>query len=128
MTIVSSLLKIIYHMVLPDGTIVVCGSYDKTVRVWNIATGKVVKRLEDIDGVTSVPVTPDGTKVVSESDDQTVRVWKFATGEAVLPNRSDIIVCKFDFNVTAAIAFSKENQKSLVLIDSSGGIYLINFV
>jgi WD40 repeat protein len=70
--------------VTPDGQYVVSGSWDKTVRLWELATGKEVRRFTGHEGsVTSVAVTPDGKCVVSGSWDKTVRVWELATGKEV---------------------------------------------
>jgi serine/threonine protein kinase len=68
----------------PDGRHVVSGSRDKTLRMWDLATGKQVRRLRGHkDAVTSVAVTPDGKYVVSGSWDNTVRLWDLATGQEV---------------------------------------------
>ena len=63
----------------PDGTRVVSGSGDKTVRVWEVATGTEIVKLEGhTNTVMSVTWSPDGTRVVSGSLDKTVRVWDVA--------------------------------------------------
>jgi len=65
----------------PDGQKIVSGSDDKTVRVWDAATGSLQQTLEGhSDPVYSVAFSPDGQKIVSGSYDKTVRVWDAATG------------------------------------------------
>jgi WD40 repeat protein/mono/diheme cytochrome c family protein len=68
----------------PDGkTAVSCGE-DKTLRVWDMATGKEKRRFEGhTDEVTSATFTPDGKQVVSCGRDRTVRLWEAATGKEV---------------------------------------------
>ncbi|KIK36537.1 hypothetical protein CY34DRAFT_94188, partial [Suillus luteus UH-Slu-Lm8-n1] len=61
----------------PDGTRIVTGSEDKTVRLWDAGTGEPVG--EPLQGhsysVTSVSFSPDGTRIVTGSWDTTVRLW-----------------------------------------------------
>jgi WD40 repeat protein len=67
--------------VLPDGR-VACGTFDETVRVWNVETGELVNTLRGHSGqVDNVAVLPDG-HIVSSSVDGTLRVWDLATGES----------------------------------------------
>ena len=66
----------------PDGTKVVTGSRDKTVRIWDAVTGECEQTLEGHSSyVMSASFSPDGTKVVSGSVDQTARIWDAVTGE-----------------------------------------------
>ena len=52
----------------PDGTRVVSGSYDGSLRIWNAATGEIGRVLEgDSREVNSVSFSPDGTRVVYQS-------------------------------------------------------------
>jgi WD40 repeat protein len=66
----------------PDGTRIVSGSSDSTVRVWDAATGLPLGKpfRGHTESVWSVSFSPDGSRIVSGSWDSTVRVWDAATG------------------------------------------------
>jgi WD40 repeat protein len=65
-----------------DGRRVVSGSFDKTVRIWNVETGEEERKLEGHSHwVYSVAFSQDGRRVVSGSFDKTVRIWNVETGE-----------------------------------------------
>ena len=64
-----------------DGTRIVSGSEDKSVRVWDASTGAELKVLNGhTDSVLSAAFSSDGTRVVSGSWDKSVRVWDALTG------------------------------------------------
>jgi WD40 repeat protein len=66
----------------PDGTHIVSGSEDNTIRVWNAITGQSVAGpfQGHTNVVTSVAYSPDGTHIVSGSKDNTIRIWNAITG------------------------------------------------
>jgi len=63
----------------PSGQTVVTGSFDKTVRIWDAATGKQLRVYGGQTGhqnlVLSVDLSPDGQAIVSSGSDNTARVW-----------------------------------------------------
>ncbi|KIM31285.1 hypothetical protein M408DRAFT_256921, partial [Serendipita vermifera MAFF 305830] len=69
----------------PDGLNVVSGSFDRTVRIWDVATGTPVG--EPLKGhagaITSVACSPDGRSIVSGSWDNTIRIWDATTGTPI---------------------------------------------
>jgi WD40 repeat protein len=66
--------------VSPDGHQVVTGSWDRTLRLWNIAKKRSVATFEGhTDRVYAVAFSPDGTRIVSASGDSTLRIWNVAT-------------------------------------------------
>ena len=68
----------------PDGCRIVSASRDKTVRIWNAATGECIRTLEGHTWyVNSASFSPDGHRIVSASEDNTVRIWNAATGECI---------------------------------------------
>ncbi|KIM74301.1 hypothetical protein PILCRDRAFT_14564 [Piloderma croceum F 1598] len=67
----SSILSVAFS---PDGSKIISGSVDKTIRIWDVSTG--VKMLPLLQGhneaVYSVAFSPDGSKIVSGSVDKTI--------------------------------------------------------
>jgi WD40 repeat protein len=60
----------------PDGTSLVTGGADKTLRVWEATSGKQLRSFQGhLEGVTAVAVRGDGRQIASASEDGAIRVW-----------------------------------------------------
>ncbi|EIM89586.1 WD40 repeat-like protein [Stereum hirsutum FP-91666 SS1] len=69
----------------PDGTKIVSGSIEHTLRMWDVESGEEVSKPFEghTDSICSVAFSPDGTKIVSGSTDRTIRVWDVESGKEV---------------------------------------------
>ena len=63
-----------------DDTMAITSSYDRTVRLWDAHTGKLVHTLIGHTGaVYTAQFSPRGTKVISTSADGTSKIWDIST-------------------------------------------------
>jgi hypothetical protein len=66
----------------PDGGRLLSGSGDKTLKLWDLATGQLLRTFEGHhDLVWSVAFSPDGGRLLSGSRDKTLKLWDAATGQ-----------------------------------------------
>lgn len=64
-----------------DESVVISGSDDNTVKVWDGLSGSLKNSLEGhVDAVTSVAVSCDGTIIASGSNDRSIKIWDASSG------------------------------------------------
>lgn len=88
----------------PDGKILASGSLDQTVKLWDVATGNLLRTLTGHKGgVLSVVFSPDGKTIASGSEDKTIKFWDVATG------RENKLIAGHSTRVTS-LAFSSDGK------------------
>jgi WD40 repeat protein len=96
----------------PNGRYILSGSGwpdgDKTLRLWELATGKEVRRFEGhTTNVNGVAFSPDGRRALSGSDDNTVRLWDVSTGKEIRRFTGHTS------SIHGAVAFSPDGRRAL---------------
>jgi len=65
----------------PDGCFILSASDDKTLKIWDAASGQEKLTLKGHTGsVNACVYSPDGRLIVSASSDKTLRVWDAISG------------------------------------------------
>jgi len=96
----------------PDGRTLASGSWDHTIKLWEVATGREIKTLSGhTNWVCSVAFSPDGRTLASGSWDRTIKLWEVATGR-------EIATLGGDGDFVLSVAFSPDGRTL-----ASGGWY-----
>jgi WD40 repeat protein/serine/threonine protein kinase len=77
----------------PDGGQLASSSADRTVKVWNTTTGKLLHTLSHSGTVLCVAYSPNGRRLAATGEDKTVRIWDAQTGRQVLSLRGHTDMC-----------------------------------
>ena len=88
-----------------DGTFLVSGSYDKTIKLWDVQTGGVIKTFSHTKDVNSVSISADDTMIISANYDYSAHLWNIKTGSCCMVGRCSETI--------ATVAFSPINFQFL---------------
>ncbi|MBW4559801.1 MAG: WD40 repeat domain-containing protein [Mojavia pulchra JT2-VF2] len=65
-----------------DGKLLVSGSRDQTIKIWQLETGELLRTLKGhTDEVCAIALSPDEQIIASGSADKTIKLWHLQTGE-----------------------------------------------
>ncbi|QIR40962.1 ribosome assembly protein 4 [Tolypothrix sp. PCC 7910] len=88
-----------------DGKKLASGSEDKTIKLWDISSGKLLQTFNGHSGlIKTIALSSDGQKLASGSEDKTIKLWDVTTGKLLqtFSGHSDVV---------NSVAFSSDGQK-----------------
>ena len=86
-------------VVSSDGTLLVSGSYDMTVKLWDVQTGGAIKTFYGhTKCIWSVSISASCTTIASGSAEQTAHLWNIQTGECFHTIQQESSVCCIIFS------------------------------
>ena len=107
----------------PDGRQALSGSTDRTLILWDLASGQLIRRFEGhTQPVTDVVFSPDGQQALSSSADQTLLLWDVASGQPIhtFAGHTDEIHA-VAFSPDGRQAASVSDDRTLILWDVASG-------
>lgn len=110
----------------PDGTRTVSASWDKTLKIWDTASGQELRTLSGhTERVDAVAVNHDETRIVSGSYDKTLKVWDAASGrELHTPNRHTDIIPTVAFSPDGTLLVTASWDQTLKIWDAANFSHL----
>ena len=111
----------------PDGKLLASGTAS-TVKLWDVATGGVLKRLSGHSStVKSVSFSPDGKTLFSQSLDE-VKLWDVATGQEIRTFSGHLDqITTMSLSMNGSILATGEDYKTVRLWDVASGKALKEF-
>ena len=68
----------------PDGKRIISGSYDNTLKLWDVDSGNCLMTLSGHRlQVTAASFSPDGKRIISASFDKTIKIWDADSGNCI---------------------------------------------
>ncbi|MEM7712901.1 MAG: AAA-like domain-containing protein, partial [Cyanobacteria bacterium P01_A01_bin.68] len=108
----------------PDGKIIASASFDKTIKLWQVSTGKLITTLEGHqERLWSLRFSPDGKTLASSSYDSTIKLWNVADGtlKKTIFGHNKTQVRSVDFSPDGKLLASSDSRGWIKLWNAKDG-------
>lgn len=100
-----------------DRSLVLTGAEDGTTRVWRMADGALIMRMNaHAGGVSAALFSKDAEWVISAGDDQAVRVWSASTGDLLATRQMPSLVSDMQLSEDGRLVYMRLGNTDVVAI------------
>lgn len=83
----------------PDTKQIVTASGDRTAKVWDVETGRLLASIEHQELVRSAEFSPNGNQIATASFDTTAKVWSFPPETRTSKEIEELVRIKIPFSL-----------------------------
>lgn len=100
-----------------NGQRLLTGSWDKSVKVWDVATGRALSTISSKGGgLQTSALSHDGRLIAAEDANNNIKIWNSATGDEIRTVKGDR--SPWDKSWVYSIAFSPDDQLLAAALDN----------
>ncbi|MBV8142278.1 MAG: AAA family ATPase, partial [Verrucomicrobia bacterium] len=119
---------LIYHAAFsPDDTKILTASWDKTAKLWDAASGKLIVVFAHQGTVNAAAFSPDGSRILTASADHSAKLWDAASGKLIASFGHADEVNGVAFSPDGARILTASSDKTARLWDASSGKLIMSF-
>ena len=111
----------------PDGARILTASSDKTAKLWDASSGKLIASFNHQDEVKDAAFSPDGTRILTASVDKTAKLWDAASGKLMASFEHQGTVNAAAFSPDGARILTASADHSAKLWDAASGNLMASF-
>lgn len=103
----------------PDGKMLATSAWDKTARIWDPSTGKLLQTMEHKSNkVSSVSFSPDGKYLITASQDYSAKIWDPVSGKLIRSLPHDEWVNSAEFSPDGKFILTASDDKTVKIWNS----------
>jgi WD40 repeat protein/serine/threonine protein kinase len=112
----------------PDGARILTASWDKTAKLWDANSGKLISSFSHQGSVWRGTVSPDGTRILTASVDKSAKLWDAVSGKLIASFGHQGAVNAATFSPDGTRVLTASADKTAKLWDAVAGIPIASFV
>jgi WD40 repeat protein len=111
----------------PDGARILTASADKTAKLWDATSGKIIASFDHLASVLHALFSPDGTRILTASEDNSAKLWDAASGKLIASFQHQNWIWHGAFSADGTRILTASADHSAKLWDAASGKLIISF-